>query len=80
MREVLKATAVALGIALVWFGPTGFVLWESRNQIEFWHGLYEYHKKRDNYLFDGANNRGLLDICVGPAGDEGIFFKEDCRT
>lgn len=71
----IGATALAL---LVWLGPTGFVMWKMGDEVKFWHDNYQYHKSRNEYLFDGANARGLLDICVGPEGRAGVFYKEDC--
>lgn len=80
MGEVMKGFIAFAIVLLIWLGPTGLVMWESNKHIDFWHSNYVYHKARNDYLFDGANARGLLDICIGPEGKIGVFFKEDCRA
>lgn len=80
MKEMLKGTAAAALFVALCFGPGGFVLWQAKKKIDFWYANYAYHKARNDYLFDGANARGLLDICVGPEGKPGVFFKEECRS
>lgn len=80
MTNILRGIGLTAAILVIWLGPAGFVMWEANKYIDFWHSNYVYHKARNDYLFDGANERGLLDICIGPGGRAGVFFKEDCSA
>ena len=43
-----------------------------------WFDAYDAMKQSQEYYFDGANKRNLLDICKNAEGIEGVWFKEDC--
>lgn len=43
-----------------------------------WFNAYYEMKQSQEYYFDGANKRNLLDICKNSAGIEGVWFKEEC--
>lgn len=78
MNALLKSIGATAAFILIWLGPTAFVVWEMGNQVDFWHANSEFHARRSTYLFEGAKARGLLDICNGPDGQPGVFYKEDC--
>jgi len=57
----------------------GFIVMELKSQVEFWYGNYQFQKDRYDYYFNGANKRGLLDICKNADGELTVLFKEDCK-
>lgn len=79
IKELASGLAVAILIPVIWFGPTALVAWELNHQAEFWRENYEFHKNKYDYYFDGANTRGLLDICPNEDGKPDVRFKEDCK-
>lgn len=67
-------------LAILFFGGIGFVIYELRSQVDFWYTNYKSEKDTYQYYFDGANKRGLLDICHNGDGDLKVLFKEDCKS
>lgn len=75
-------TSDAIGLLLLatlLLGGIGFVVYELRSQVNFWYTSYKYEKDTYQYYFDGANKRGLLDICHNGDGELKVLFKEDCK-
>lgn len=58
--------------------PLAIHAWQASGYIRTLERLEEYHRAQHNYFFDGANKRGLLDICSDAAGDVGIRFADEC--
>lgn len=79
MKEALKTTAVTCLAVAIWLAPAVAVGWKSIEIIDLWEARATLHKARSEYLFDGAADRGLLDICMNADGKAGVFYKEDCR-
>lgn len=58
---------------------TIFIAYDARENAAALERLVDYHQPKHEYFFQGANTRGLLDICERE-GSVGIYFKEDCEA
>jgi len=66
-------------LASIVFLPAVMMLYNALSEND---RLYEMSKrllKTNDYLFNGANSRGLLDICKDANGEMNVIFKEDCQ-
>lgn len=73
----LDKSAIAVFLIIIFAGMS-FVIYDLKKQSDFWFSLVDYHKKKHDYFFEGANLRNLIDICENANGDIDIWFKEDC--
>lgn len=82
--ELLKVLCgMVLGAYLIIAGASYPLLMYHANSMKGYFNqmadLAEYHEKKGDYFFDGANSRGLLDICRSADGQKvEVLFKEDC--
>ena len=79
MKGLITAIFIGVLVPTVWLAPAALVHWQLSGHIEFWHDLYRFEKGRYQYYFEGANKRGLLDICQDETARPAVRFKEDCK-
>lgn len=82
-RDNMKIMAVITTILLLIFATTWPVLafhyWSSEQYISMLERIQKYDAERADYFFNGANKRGLLDICKDASGKVDVLWKEDCK-
>lgn len=79
LKSMVAGFTVAILATGIWLAPALVVYLEMNGQADFWYRNYKYQKDQYVYYFDGANERGLLDICPDNTGGVSVRFKEDCR-
>lgn len=72
------AIAYIIGASIV-LPVVGMIAYLSVNESNDLYEMNERLLKTNAYLFNNANTRGLLDICTNAAGEQGVWFKEDCK-
>lgn len=78
MTDTRNAVA-AIAAFLLMLAAMGFVFFMVARDRDNIFDAYQSLQVSQQYFFDGANKRGLLDICANKDGKNGVWFKEDCK-
>jgi len=78
--KIIEGLAIAyiIGASIV-FLPTATMLYTALEENDSLYAMSKRLLKTNDYLFNAANSRGLLEICENADGEMGVIFKEDCK-
>jgi len=84
VKSALKAAGIFVGVvcAYVWLllpVPLLIHYQQSERAITYLSRIQAYERERGDYLFEGANKRGLLDLCEDAAGNLKVLWKDECK-